>query len=80
MIACSVAKVTMVSVLKDTMIMLMPMPGVLVLVIVWPDVALILPTLISDDLSMLHSATPTDPADARTLRRITVEPPADAPV
>jgi alpha-ketoglutarate-dependent taurine dioxygenase len=33
-----------------------------------------------DNLSMLHSATPTDPADARTLRRITVEPPADEPV
>jgi TRAP-type C4-dicarboxylate transport system permease large subunit len=45
-----VAKVTMASVLKDTMIMLMPMLGVLVLVIVWPDVALILPKLISPEM------------------------------
>jgi hypothetical protein len=50
MIACSIAKVTMASVLKDTMIMLIPMLGVLVLVIVWPDVALILPKLISPEL------------------------------
>jgi TRAP-type C4-dicarboxylate transport system permease large subunit len=49
MIACSIAKVTMASVLKDTMIMLIPMFGVLVLVIVWPDVALILPKLISPE-------------------------------
>ncbi|MFN7645142.1 MAG: TRAP transporter large permease subunit [Burkholderiales bacterium] len=49
MIACSITKVTMASVLKDTMIMLIPMLGVLVLVIVWPDVALILPKLISPE-------------------------------
>jgi hypothetical protein len=36
--------------------------------------------VIRDDLSMLHPATQTDPAEARTLGRITVEPPADAPV
>jgi len=49
MIACSIAKVRMVDVLKDTMIMLLPMLGVLVLVIVWPDVSLILPKLVSPD-------------------------------
>lgn len=49
MIACSIAKIRMVEALKDTMIMLMPMLGVLVLVIVWPDVVLILPKLISPD-------------------------------
>jgi len=49
MIACSIAKVRMIDVLKDTMIMLLPMLGVLVLVIVWPDVSLILPKLVSPD-------------------------------
>ncbi|MFO1327522.1 MAG: TRAP transporter large permease [Rubrivivax sp.] len=45
MVACSVANVRMYEVLKDTFIMLMPMIGVLVLVIVWPGVALMLPRL-----------------------------------
>ena len=49
MIACSVAGVRMASVLKDTMIMLMPMLAVLMLVILWPDVTLILPKLISPE-------------------------------
>jgi TRAP-type C4-dicarboxylate transport system permease large subunit len=49
MIACSIAEIRMIAALKDTMIMLMPMLGVLVLVIVWPDVVLILPKLVSPD-------------------------------
>jgi tripartite ATP-independent transporter DctM subunit len=49
MIACSVAGVRITEVLKDVMIMLMPMLGVLVLIIVWPDVVLILPKLISPE-------------------------------
>ncbi len=49
MIACSIAKVRMVDTLKDVGIMLMPMFGVLILVIVWPDVSLFLPRLISPD-------------------------------
>ena len=49
MIACSIAEIRMMAALKDTMIMLMPMLGVLVLVIVWPDVVLILPKLVSPD-------------------------------
>jgi tripartite ATP-independent transporter DctM subunit len=49
MICCSIAKVRMIDVLKDTMIMLLPMLGVLMLVIVWPDVSLILPKLVSPE-------------------------------
>jgi tripartite ATP-independent transporter DctM subunit len=49
MIACSVAGMRMFDALKDTMIMLMPMLGVLVLVILWPDVSLLLPRLISPE-------------------------------
>jgi tripartite ATP-independent transporter DctM subunit len=49
LIACAVAKMRMVDVLKDTFIMLLPMLGVLVLIIVWPDVALFLPRLISPE-------------------------------
>ena len=49
MIACSIAKVRMVDVLKDVMIMLMPMLGVLILVIVWPQVVLFLPSLVSPE-------------------------------
>ena len=49
MIACSIAGMRMFDALKDTMIMLMPMLGVLVLVIVWPDVSLFLPRLISPE-------------------------------
>jgi tripartite ATP-independent transporter DctM subunit len=45
MVACAVAKVRMVTVLKDTFIMLMPMLGVLALLIVGPSVALFLPRL-----------------------------------
>ena len=45
MIACAIAKVRLVDVLKDTMIMLVPMFLVLVALIVWPSVALFLPRL-----------------------------------
>jgi tripartite ATP-independent transporter DctM subunit len=47
MISCSIAGVRLGYVLKDVMIMLMPMLGVLLLVIVWPQVSLFLPGLIS---------------------------------
>ncbi len=49
MIASAVAGIRVVDAVKDTMIMLLPMLGVLVLVIVWPDVALLLPKLISPE-------------------------------
>ena len=45
MISCAVAKIRIVDALKDTMIMLIPMLGVLALVIVWPDLVLFLPRL-----------------------------------
>ena len=45
MIACAIAKIRMVDVLKDTMIMLIPMLLVLALVIVFPQVPLFLPRL-----------------------------------
>jgi tripartite ATP-independent transporter DctM subunit len=49
MISCAVAGMRVVDAFKDTMIMLLPMLGVLVLVIVWPEVALFLPRLISPE-------------------------------
>jgi tripartite ATP-independent transporter DctM subunit len=49
MIACSVAGMRIGEVIKDTMIMLMPMLGVLILVILWPQVSLFLPSLISPE-------------------------------
>jgi tripartite ATP-independent transporter DctM subunit len=49
MIACHVAGMKIGAVIKDTMIMLLPMLAVLALVIVWPDVSLILPKLISPE-------------------------------
>jgi tripartite ATP-independent transporter DctM subunit len=50
MIACAIAKVRMLSVLRDVGIMLIPMFGVLMLVIVWPDVSLFLPRMFSPEL------------------------------
>ncbi|MFN9092053.1 MAG: TRAP transporter large permease subunit, partial [Alphaproteobacteria bacterium] len=47
MIACHVAGMKIGAVLKDTIIMLLPMLAVLGLVIIWPEVSLILPRLIS---------------------------------
>jgi TRAP-type C4-dicarboxylate transport system permease large subunit len=49
MISCSIAGVRLGEVLRDTMIMLMPMFGVLMLVIMWPQVTLFIPSLISPD-------------------------------
>ena len=49
MIACAIAGIRMIDALKDTFIMLMPMLGVLALMIVWPQVALFLPSLISPE-------------------------------
>jgi tripartite ATP-independent transporter DctM subunit len=49
MIACSIAGIRMMDALKDTCIMLLPMLGVLALIIVWPDVVLFLPRLISPE-------------------------------
>ena len=49
MIACHVAGMKIGAVLKDTIIMLLPMLAVLGLVIMWPDVSLILPRLISPE-------------------------------
>ncbi len=49
MISCSIAGIRMVDAIKDTMIMLVPMLGVLALVILWPQVVLFLPSLISPE-------------------------------
>ena len=50
MIACAVAKVRLRYAIKDTMIMLVPMLLVLIALILWPDIALFLPRLISPEL------------------------------
>ncbi len=49
MIACSIAGIRMIDALKDTMIMLIPMFAVLVLLILWPGMALLLPSLVEPD-------------------------------
>jgi TRAP-type C4-dicarboxylate transport system permease large subunit len=49
MIACSVAGIRMREALRDTLIMLVPMLLVLALLIVWPQVALFVPSLISPE-------------------------------
>jgi len=49
MIACSVAGIRMLDALKDTAIMLLPMLGVLALVILWPDLVLFLPKIVSPE-------------------------------
>jgi TRAP-type C4-dicarboxylate transport system permease large subunit len=49
LISCSIANIRVIDALKDTMIMLAPMFGVLILVIVWPEFVLILPKLISPE-------------------------------
>jgi tripartite ATP-independent transporter DctM subunit len=49
MISCAIAGIRMREALKDTMIMLLPMLGVLALVIVWPDLVLFLPRLVSPE-------------------------------
>ncbi|MFM9940314.1 MAG: TRAP transporter large permease [Hyphomicrobiaceae bacterium] len=50
MIACQVAGVRLRYALKDTLIMLVPMLLVLVALIIWPEIVLFLPRLISPDL------------------------------
>jgi tripartite ATP-independent transporter DctM subunit len=49
MISCSIAGMRMIDTLKDVTIMLMPMLGVLILVIVWPQLVLFLPSLVSPE-------------------------------
>jgi tripartite ATP-independent transporter DctM subunit len=46
MISCAIAKVRLRYALKDTMIMLVPMLLVLAMLIIWPEIALILPRLV----------------------------------
>jgi tripartite ATP-independent transporter DctM subunit len=49
LISCAIAKIRMIDALKDVMIMLVPMLSVLALLIVWPEIALFLPKLISPE-------------------------------
>lgn len=49
MICCKIAEMRMADALKDVMLMLLPMIGVLVLVVVWPQLVLFLPSLISPE-------------------------------
>ncbi len=49
MISCAVAGIRITDVLKDTIIMLLPMFAVLGLLIVWPEVALFLPRVLEPD-------------------------------
>lgn len=49
LIACSIAEVRLYDVLKDVLIMLMPMLLVLTTIILWPDLVLFLPSLISPE-------------------------------
>jgi len=49
MISCAIAKVRLMYVLKDVMIMLLPMLGVLALTIMFPEIILFLPKLISPE-------------------------------
>jgi len=49
MISCAIAKVRLMYVMKDVMIMLMPMLGVLALTIFFPEIILFLPRLISPE-------------------------------
>ncbi len=49
MIACHVAGLRVADALKDTMIMLLPMLAVLMLIILWPEVVLFLPRLVSPE-------------------------------
>ena len=49
MISCAVARVRLRYALKDTMIMLVPMLLVLAAIIVWPEIPLFLPRLISPE-------------------------------
>jgi TRAP-type C4-dicarboxylate transport system permease large subunit len=50
MISCAVAKVPLSFALKDTMIMLIPMLVVLLAIILFPDIVLFLPRLVSPEM------------------------------
>jgi tripartite ATP-independent transporter DctM subunit len=50
MISCAVAKVPLKFALKDTLIMLVPMLLMLAAIIIWPEIPLFLPRLVSPDL------------------------------
>ena len=50
MISCAVAKVPLKFALKDTMIMLVPMLLMLAAIILWPEIPLFLPRLVSPEL------------------------------
>ena len=49
MVSCAIAKVRITYVIKDVLIMLVPMFAVLALCIVWPDLILFLPKLVSPE-------------------------------
>ena len=49
LISCAIAKVRLITVMKDVMIMLMPMMAVLILIIVAPDIFLALPRWLSPE-------------------------------
>ena len=49
MISCAIAKVRLAYVLKDVMIMLLPMLGVLALTIMFPSIILFIPSLVSPE-------------------------------
>jgi tripartite ATP-independent transporter DctM subunit len=49
LIACAMAEMRLIDVLRDVLIMLMPMCVVLLMIIVWPQVVLFLPSLISPE-------------------------------
>lgn len=49
MICCKIADMRMADALRDVMLMLLPMIGVLVLVIAWPQLVLFLPSLVSPE-------------------------------
>lgn len=51
LISCAVANVRLIEVMKDVMIMLLPMLAVLILIIVWPDLFLALPRWMVPDFA-----------------------------
>lgn len=49
MICCKIAEMRLADAFKDVMLMLIPMIGVLVLIVIWPQLVLFLPGLISPE-------------------------------
>lgn len=49
MICCRIAEMRLSEVIKDVMLMLLPMIGVLLLIVLWPQLVLFLPSLISPE-------------------------------